>query len=70
MLLTQPVGIASKSTKDAVNVYVPLVMVSLGAQERTLAGNTVYPYGSINTTFDPPPFSLDSTFKGYFVSLF
>ena len=54
---------ASKSTTDAVKVYAPLVMVSLGAQERTLAGNTVYPYGSIDTTFDPPQFSLDSTFK-------
>jgi hypothetical protein len=29
----------------------------------TLAGNTVCPYGSIDTNFDPPQFSLGSTFK-------
>jgi hypothetical protein len=29
----------------------------------TLAGNTVYPYGSIDTNFDPAEFSLDSTFN-------
>ncbi len=29
----------------------------------TLAGNTVYPSGSIDTNFDPPQFPLDSTFK-------
>ncbi len=31
----------------------------------TLAGNTVYPYGSIDTNFDPPQFSFDSAFKGW-----
>jgi hypothetical protein len=31
-LLTQQVGMASKSTKAAENVYAPLVMVSLGAR--------------------------------------
>ncbi len=31
-LLTQPVGMASKSSKAAENVYAPLVMVSLGAR--------------------------------------
>ncbi len=29
----------------------------------TLAGKTVYQYGSIDTSFDPLTFSLDSTFK-------
>ncbi len=29
----------------------------------TLAGNTIYPYGSIDNNFDPPQFSFDSTFK-------
>ncbi len=53
-LLTQQVGMASKSTKAAENVYAPLVMVSLGARLRTLAGNAVYPCGSIDTNFDPP----------------
>ena len=53
-LLTQPVRMASKSTTDAENIYASLVMGSIGAQ---------YPYGSIDTTFDPPQFSLDSTFN-------
>jgi hypothetical protein len=26
----------------------------------TLAGKTVYPYGSTDTNFDPPQFSIDS----------
>jgi len=29
----------------------------------TLAGNTVYPYSSIDANFDPPQFRLDSTFN-------
>jgi hypothetical protein len=29
----------------------------------TLAVNTVYPYGSTDTNFYPPQFSLDSTFN-------
>jgi hypothetical protein len=49
---------ASKCTKDAENVYAPLVMVSIGAGKRTLAGKTVYKNGSIDTSFDPPLFSL------------
>ncbi len=28
--------------RDAENVYAPLVMVSIGARKRTLAGQTVY----------------------------
>jgi hypothetical protein len=44
----------SKSNKAAENVYFPLVMVFIGARQRTLAGNTVYPCGSIDTNFDPP----------------
>jgi hypothetical protein len=28
-------------------------------------GNTVYPYGSIDTNFDPPQFLFDSTFKEF-----
>jgi hypothetical protein len=54
---------ASKSTKAAENVYETFVIVSIGAWYMTLAGNTVYTYGSIDTTFDPPQFLLDSTFK-------
>jgi len=38
-------------------------MVSIGGQKMTLAGQTVYPYGSIDISFDPLQFSLDSTFK-------
>jgi hypothetical protein len=44
-------------------VYVPLVIVSIGAQKETLAVQTAYKNGSINTTFDLPLFSLDRTFK-------
>jgi hypothetical protein len=45
---------ASKSTKAAEKVYEILVMVSIGAWQMTLAGNSVYPYGLIDTNFDPP----------------
>jgi hypothetical protein len=40
-------------------------MVSIGALKRTLAGKTVHQNVSIDTSFgfDPPQFSLDSTFK-------
>jgi hypothetical protein len=38
-------------------------MVSLGAWQMTLADNTVYPCGSIDTNFDPAWFPLDSTFN-------
>ncbi len=54
----------SKCTKDAENVFALLVMVSIGALKRTLAGKTVHQNGLIDTSFDPPQFSLDSTFKG------
>jgi hypothetical protein len=54
---------ASKSTTAAKYVYAPLVMVSFGAWKTTLAGNTDFHCGSINTNFDPPQFPLDSTFK-------
>jgi hypothetical protein len=53
----------SKCTRVAENVYAPLVMVPIGARKRTLAGQTVYKNESIDTSFDPPLFSLDSTFK-------
>jgi hypothetical protein len=49
--------------KDAENVYAPLVMVFIGARKRTLAGQTVYKNESTVTSFDPPLFSLDSSFK-------
>ncbi len=38
-------------------------MVSIRAWQMTLAGTTVYPCGSIDTNFDPPEFSLGSTFN-------
>jgi hypothetical protein len=60
-LLTQLVGMASKSIKVAENVYAPLMMV-LG-KVRTLAGKRVHHNGSIDTNFDPPQFPLDSTFR-------
>ncbi len=49
---SQEISPMSKCTKDAENVYTPLV--------------TVYHNGSTDTTFDPPPpYSLDSTFHEY-----
>jgi hypothetical protein len=62
ILLTQLVGIVSKCTKDSENLFAPL-MVSIGGWKMTLAGKTVYQNGSIDTSFDPPSFSLDSAFK-------
>jgi hypothetical protein len=58
---------ASKSSTAAKNVYTPLVMVSLGAWKTTLAGNTDFHGGSIDTNFYPPQFRLDSTFKPKFL---
>jgi hypothetical protein len=52
---------ASKSTTTAKYVYAPLVMVSLGHDERH--GNPDFHCGSIDTNFDPPQFPLDSNFK-------
>jgi hypothetical protein len=46
----------------------PLVMVSIYGRKRTLADKTVYQNGSIDTSFDPPLFSLDRTFK-YFLRI-
>ena len=54
---------ASKSTKAAENVYVSLVMVSIGGRQRTVAGKRVHHNGSIDTNFDPPQFPLDSSFN-------
>jgi hypothetical protein len=54
---------ASKSTTAAKNVYAPLVMMSLGAGYTTLAGNTDFHCGSIDTNFVAPQFRLDSTFN-------
>ncbi len=51
-----------KCTKDAENVYAPLVMVSIWGWKRTLGDKTFYQNGSIDTSFDPPLFSLDNTF--------
>jgi hypothetical protein len=50
------------------------MMVSIRARKSTLAGQTVNNKGLIDTTFDPPLFSLDITFKtcipaSYFYSL-
>ncbi len=53
----------SKCTKDAQNVYAPLVMVSIWGRKRTLDNKRVYQNGSIDTRFDPPLLSLDSTFN-------
>jgi hypothetical protein len=55
----------SKCIKNAENVYAPFVMVSIGARKRTLAGNTVYKNGSIDTSFYPPLFSFENTFRSY-----
>ncbi len=53
------VGTVSKYTKDAENVYAPLVMVSIRAGNDTLAGKTVLQKDRlIGTSFDPPPFSF------------
>ncbi len=57
-----PVRMASKCTKHAENVYAPLVMMSTGAWKRTLAGKRAHHNESTDTNFDPPLFSLDSTF--------
>ncbi len=64
-------GIEAKRSKSdidvffdiAENIYAPLVMVSIGGQKRTLTGKIAYQNGSIDTSFDPPLFSLDSTFN-------
>jgi hypothetical protein len=69
-LLTQQVVTVSKYTKDAENVFALLVMVSIGALKRTLAGKTFHQNGLIDTSFDPPQFSLDSTFKGRITNAF
>ncbi len=69
MLLTQQVCTASKFAKDAQNVFAALVMVSIGTQKRTLAGKTFHQNGSIDTSFDPHQFSLDNTFKSFFLKL-
>ncbi len=53
-LLTQLVGMASKSTTAAKYIYDTLMMVSFEALKITFADNTVYPCGSIDTNFDPP----------------
>jgi hypothetical protein len=55
---------ASKCTKDAENViYALLVMVSIGAPKRTLAGNRLHHNRSLDTNFDPPLFPLDRIFN-------
>jgi hypothetical protein len=55
---------ASKCTKDAENVvYALLVMVSIGAPKRTLAGKRLHHNELIDTNFDPPLFTLDRTFN-------
>ena len=47
---------------DTENVFDPL-MVFIGARKRTLVGKTFHQNGLIDTSFDPPQFSIDSTFK-------
>ncbi len=49
--------------RDAESVFALLVMVSIGALKRTLAGKTIHQNGSIDTSFGPPQFSLDSIIK-------
>ncbi len=51
------------SKQDAENVYAPVVIVFIYARKRTLAGKTIDQDGSIDTSFDPPKFSIDSTFQ-------
>jgi hypothetical protein len=58
---------ASICSKDAENVYAPLVMVSIWGRKRTLSDNTVYQNGSIDTSFDSSLFSLHHTFKLVFI---
>jgi hypothetical protein len=53
----------SKCAKDAENISAPLVIVFIRARKRTLAVQAVHQNGSIDTSFDPHQFSLDSTFK-------
>ncbi len=49
----------SKCTKDASkNVYTPLVMGLIWGRKRTFADKTVYPNGSIDTSFDTPLFFI------------
>ncbi len=53
--------------KDADNIFAPLMMVFIGALKRTLvAGKTVHQTESTDTSFDPPQFALDSTFKALY----
>jgi len=40
----------SKCAKDAENVFAPLVIVSIGARKRTLAGERVHQNGLIDAT--------------------
>jgi hypothetical protein len=64
-------GIEAKRSKSdidvffdiAENVYATLVMVSGGGQKRTITGKIAYQNRSIDTSFNPPLFSLDSTFN-------
>jgi hypothetical protein len=53
---------AVKCTKDAENVYAPLVMMSIRGPKRTLPGKRVH-HKRIDHSFDPPLFSLESTFN-------
>jgi hypothetical protein len=55
---SQEISPLSKCTKDAKNVYAPVVMVSIWGPEN----DTVYHNGSIDTAFEIPPY-IDSTFK-------
>ncbi len=51
------------SKQDADNVYAPVVIVSIWDRKRILAGQRVYQNRSIDTSFDPPQFSIDITFQ-------
>ncbi len=65
ILPNRPIGTVAKCAKDAENNSAPLVMVFNGARRRTLAVQAVHQNGSIDTSFDPPQFSLNSTFKWF-----
>jgi hypothetical protein len=59
------VGMASKCTKYAENVYASLVMVSIVARKRKLAGKTIFINESLDNSPDPPSvfMSRNGTFK-------
>ncbi len=63
---TLPQGPPSKPLKT---FYVPLVMVSFGARQRTLAVKRVHHCWSTDTNFDPPQLPLDSTYNATYYKM-